>query len=357
MNGREIEKVLVLQLGGIGDLVLSTPALNAIRQSFKASYIGLLVISRSADLIKNCPYIDDLFVFDIYYTNLISLFKSQAIIKVWKTIRQLRRLRFDMVINLENISSWAGAFKMAVLFWLIGAKYRVGRDTDGKGFFLNLKVKDSRKDSRHELDANLDVARAIGAHIQDIRPEVFISEEDKGFILDFLSQNGISDKDLLIGFNPGAFRLNRRWFEKCWAQLAERLIKEYGCKIVITGHRSEQRMIGEIVRLSGDKRLITATNLTLKQLAALIERLRLFITNDSGPMHIAAAVQAPLIAIFGAGEFHKFSPQYSQAKFKILRKDIDCRQSCNDKFNCASRRCMELITVEDVMQAVREILG
>ncbi len=344
-----------MQIAGIGDLVIATPTLKALKTRFKDAYVGLLVISRSAQLIEGCPYIDDLFVLDIKYPNLINLFERKSFIKTYKTIKKLHQQKFDMLINLQRTDSWGGSFKMAILFWLIGAKYRVGRDTDGRGFFFNFKIKESSQEYKHEVEANLDVARALGENIEEAKLEVPIFEEDRIFISNFLNRHDISDKDLLIGLNPGAFRPFRRWPEKRWAQLANRLIGKYSCKIIITGHKSEKKIMDEIANLIEKKSIIVAKNLSLKQLAALIERFNLFITNDTGPMHIAVATKTSLIALFGPGDIHKFSPYCNSDKSVVIRKEVNCRRPCH-KFKCGSQKCMKLITVEDVMKAVEGIL-
>ena len=353
---KEIDKILILQLAGIGDLVLATPTLKALRTRFKDAYIGLLVISRTAQLIKGCPDIDDLFVLDIRDTSLRNLLKKGAFIKVYKTTKELRKKRFDMLINLEHISSWIGSFKIAVLFWLIGAKYRVGRDTDKRGFFLNFKIRENSNEPKHAVEANLDVARALGANIEKITLEVPIFEEDKTYISNFLAQRGVSDTDLLVGLNPGTYRPYGRWFKERWTQLAHWLIEERGYKVIITGGEGEREMINEIANLTEKKSAITATDFTLKQFSALLERLNLFIASDTGPMHIAAAMQPPLIALFGPGDIHKFSPYCHSNNCMVVRKEVDCQRPCY-KFRCNDRKCMELITIDDVINAVKRVLA
>ncbi len=352
---KEVRKILIVQLAGIGDLVMATPTLKALRTRFKDAYIGLLVVSRSAQLMEGCSYIDDLFVLDIRDTSLRSLFKKGAFLKVYTTIKELRQKKFDMLINLEHINSWTGSFKMAILFCLIGSKYKVGRDTDKKGFFLNFKIRENSQELKHAVEANLDVARALGASIENIELEGPVFDEDRKFISDFFDQHSVSDKDTLVGLNPGAFRPYGRWFKERWAQLADWLIEECGYKVIITGGEGEREKINEIVNLTEKKSFIITANFTLKQLAALFERLNLFITNDTGPMHIATAMQAPLIALFGPGDIHKFSPYCSSDKCLIIRKEVDCKRPCY-KFKCKNRECMELITLDDVMQTVRRIL-
>jgi len=355
IQDKQIKKILILQLGGIGDLELSIPALEALRDKFKEAYISLLVIPRSAELIRGLAYIDSFFILEIYYTNLIYLLKWKALMKIFKAIKDLRQEKFDLAINLENISSLKGAIKMLFLFWLIGAKFWVGRDTDGRGFFFHLKIKEEGHAQRHEIEANLDVARALGADAKQIKLELPIFQEDKVFISDFLIKNNISDQDLAIGLNPGAFNLTRRWFEPCWAALADQLVENYNCKIIITAQDSERQMINTILSLTIKKQIIAVTNLTLKQLAVLIKRFNLFITNDSGPMHIAAASSTPIIALFGPGDIYKFSPYCSRDRYQIIRKEVDCKRPCYAS-SCRSHQCMRLITVEDILEAVKKVL-
>ena len=346
-----INKILVLQLGGIGDVVLSLPALKALRARFKNADISLLVIGRSAELVRGCEYIDNLFTLNIRYTNLSGIFRKGVFSNLLKVMKELRRNRFDLAINLEDVSSFMGSVKMAVFLWVINAKYSVGRNAHGRGFFFNLKVRDI--DMMHERNANLNVVGALGADITDMEVKFPLSEEDIKFVSDFLMQKGISPGDFVIGFNPGAFRPSRKWFNERWADLAEELIKEYKCKIVITGHSSEKDSMDKIIELNS--RIIAAEGLSLKQLSALIKRFDLFITNDSGPMHIAAILKTPVIALFGPGDINKFSPEYGGNKCYVVRKEADCWRPCY-RYDCRQRECMASITVKDVLGAVRKVL-
>jgi ADP-heptose:LPS heptosyltransferase len=351
----EIKNILILQLGGIGDLALSVPALKAIRQRFNKSCISLLVISRSSELIRESAYIDRLFVFDIYYTNILSLFKGKALVGVLKTIRQLRRSGFDMAVNLENIASFKGALKMALLFWLIGPKYKVGRDTDGRGFFFDLKIKENSRQARHEVEFNLDVARALGASVSQINLELPIGSEEKDSIREFLCKNNFSQDELIFGLNPYAFNPLHRWPRQRWADLADRLIEEYHCRIIFIGQDGDGENIRNITRDMKNASL-AVTQFNLRELTALIARFNLFITNETGPMHIAAAVQTPMVVLFGPTDINKFSPYCRPDKCQILRKELSCRDKCDDRHCRQNNMCLDLISVEDVLEAVRRIL-
>jgi lipopolysaccharide heptosyltransferase II len=343
------KRILILQLGGIGDVVMSTPALKAIREKYRTSHIGLLVALRSASLVEGCPYIDELLTFDAHYAGFIEAFTLGNLLREKRVIEMLRSKNFDLIINLKRIWTWRGAIKMALFFKVIGSRYSVGRDTDGKGFFYDLKVREYTKNHRHEVEEILAVAGALGAANGQVRPEVFISGKDREYIRDFFDRQGITSQDYVIGLNPGAFRPTRRWPADNWSDLTRRLVKECGCRVIISGAKSDQAMIDDIAQRASEP-VIKATNFNLRQLVALLERINLFITNDTGPMHIAAAAGTPLIALFLSGDVSKFRPYTATGRHTIIRKDLEC-SPCY-KFQCRHNRCSKLISVDDVMLEV-----
>jgi ADP-heptose:LPS heptosyltransferase len=356
INDREVRRILILQLGGIGDLVLCMPAIVAIRRKYNRSYIALLVMDRSAQLISGSSYMDEVFALNIQNTGLKNLFFGGSFFRVCAVIMKLRRKKFDMSVNLENIASWKGALKMALLFWIIGSRHKVGRDTDRKGFFLNMKSPESLKAPTHEVNADLKVASLLNASLSPVSFELPISEEHRRFVKEFLKRHNISDNDTVIGFNPGGFHKSKRWPNQNWSALAHSILKEFKCKIIITEHKNDLETIEGISTDISDAGTIIARDFNLKQLAALTARFDIFITNDSGPMHIAAAMGIPVIALFGPQDPNRFSPCQLTAKCIVLQKQTRCKTQCNIA-GCRKRICMKLITVEDVLEAIRRLLG
>jgi len=347
-------KILIIQLGGIGDVVMSTPTIEALRKHYKNAYIALLVISRASSLIEGLPYIDELFAIDTQLISLRKLFNGLYLFKTIRLIKILRSRHFDMVINLKRIWTWIGAFKTIIFIKLVGAKYSVGKYTS-KSFFYSMKVKEPKGEIKHMVEENLDIARALGCEIKKVKLSLPISDKERKFILDFMRKKGLSKNDKLIGFNPGAFRPARRWPMFRWSALADRLIEEYRCKIVIAGDKSDVKVIEEIKNAVYKKEsIITITEFTLKQYAALMERFILFITNDTGPMHMATAVGIPVVALFGSGEEEMFYPYPRNSKHIVIRKKVPCAPCY--KFKCKNNICMQLITVREVMWQVKKIL-
>jgi lipopolysaccharide heptosyltransferase II len=353
---RQIKKILVFQLGGIGDLVISSTALKALRAEYKDAYIALAVITRAKELMSGSPYINEIFVFDTRDTKIISLFAQRRWSNVFRTIKRLRGERFDVLINLETVSTWKGAFKMAMLTNLISVKATLGRNTHGKGFFWDIKIEENSAHPLHEVDCIAKIMEAAGAPIGTASLELPVFEEDRAFVLDFLRRAGIQENDRLIGFNPGAFRPSRKWPRQYWVDLAKSIIKECGCKIIITSHSSEQKESEEIIKAVGSEHIIAVYNFNLKQVSALIEKMRLFITNDSGPMHIASAMHTPVIGLFGPGDHRRFCPYPPNAQNIVIRNEASCVWPCY-KSVCKDNRCMKLITVEDVFRVAGRILS
>ncbi len=339
-----IKKILVIKLAGIGDLILASPALRALRKRFPKAHIALLTTPRASELARESSYIDELFCLNPASKNLK---------EITRLIKSLRKKRFNMAINLYNLFTLGGALKMALLMYSIGTRYRVGRDTDGRGFFYTIKVPDKRFSERHEVEYNLDVMQALGADIKDKGLEIPISDKDREYVRKFLKQNGITDEDLVIGLNPGAFRPSRRWNKEGFAQVADELTERYKAKILITGGPEEIELAQEIADVMKAKPAITIGKTTIRQSVALVKRCDLFISNNTAAMHIAAVVKTPLVALMGPCSL-RYSPYGNKDRFIMVKKEVDC-SPCY-KFRCRKHLCMKLITVQDVMLAAEKQL-
>jgi ADP-heptose:LPS heptosyltransferase len=337
---KNIKRVLIIQLAGLGDMVMATSTIRAIRRLYPNARLCLLINSRSFGIMKDFPYLDEIFAF-------------KGLGSVFRIIFKLRQGHFDLVINLYRLYSFKGSIKMFLLFLAINGRYWVGRDTQKMGFFYHLKIPENLKDQKHEIELQLDIARALGATIDDTTMELPIQDSDKTFITDFLYKQGVSENDILIGFNPGGFRPSRHWFTQRWAQLADTLAESYRSKVIIIADKRDAADVESIAALVKYP-VIKLSDLTLPQLVALIARLNLFITDESGPMHIACAVKTPLVALFGPGEVNKFSPYPPDKRYVVIKKDTQC-SPCY-KFSCKKRECMSKISVDDVLSAVKTVL-
>ncbi|HLD40727.1 MAG TPA: glycosyltransferase family 9 protein [Candidatus Omnitrophota bacterium] len=337
------KKILIVNLGGMGDFLLSCPAVKALREYYQGAEIVLLTLARTKPVAGAFAYFDQIIAFDFSFLG------------AFKQALTLRRRNFDLVLNMRTLVSCPGALKMAFLFYLIGAKLRAGRDTSGRGFFLDIKAPEDAVGSLPEYEYDLNTVRALGIPAEFSLPRLPVRDEDMAYMDNFLKTRNIDPADMLIGINPFA-----PWLSKCWpignfAALIKALRKEFSCKIVITGSSDEVEKALRLQDLAGAELAIASGETTFGQLAALIKRCSLYITNDTGPMHIAAILQAPLVALFGGGYLKRFDPRNISKKAIVFHKDAHCAPC--DKVNCDSMKCLKEITPDEVMAAARSLLG
>lgn len=336
-------KILLVELAGIGDAILSTPLIRNLRGCFPGAYIGLLTFPAPAELMKKCPYLDDIFVF----------YQGAKFPANFFLLNKLRRLRIDMLINAYQLYTKSGAAKMALLFGIIKPGKKVGRNTDNKGFFYDVKVADSLSSERHDVEYKLDLLGVLGCAVKDKYLELWPDDSQAQAVRGFLQENYISDSALLIGINPGGSRPSRRWDWKNFAAAADALAARYNAKIIITGNKYDRRFARSISREMSHQPIDASGRFSLAGLAALLKRCRLFITNDTAPMHIANALNVPLIAIMGPGTLR--TAPYQRENCVTLRKAADC-SPCY-KFSCADMRCLKGITPDMVIEASARFMG
>ncbi|HNS54267.1 MAG TPA: glycosyltransferase family 9 protein [Syntrophales bacterium] len=339
------ECILIVLVAGIGDLVLASKGIRAIRNGYPEAEIHLLTSTDAAPLARHYPYIDRVWPFPIR-----ELRGDRAhALAVLGLIRRLRRFRFRTAVNLYSVESAAGAFRMGSLMMLSGAAERVGIDGYGLGYFLTKKVSPSRIRGRHVADAMVEIALSAGGVADDGGIEVFWSPAAEERCRDLLPA-GMP----VVGINPGGLRCNRRWAPRKFAEVADRLIEQEGVIIGLLGGPGEEG-IGETVL--GDMRR-SAVNLSgrlnLEELTCVISRLNALITNDSAPMHIAAATGTPQVALFGPEDHTLFRPYAEPGAYEIASADIGCRPCRKDE--CGNPLCLDLITPDVVFEKCRRLL-
>jgi ADP-heptose:LPS heptosyltransferase len=352
ISKNEIKRILVINLGGIGDILLSLPALRSLRNFYNKAHITIWIVPRTMDLLKDLRYCDKLLTYDISVQERRGMgtwFNFKKIGEILSFLFLLRKKRFDMIINMRPLISYTSALKMALIMYIIGSKYRIGRDTESRSFFLTHKTYETYISPVHEIDHQLNIVKILGADIANHDLEINISEEDMSFSRDFLIREGIRDPDLVIGMNPGAAWPAKRWPRENFAELIDKLSKDLNCRIVITGSADELDIARELSHMTEAKISIAAGKTTIGQLAALIKRFNLYITNDTGSMHIAASLGVPIVAIFRPGHLKRNRPYMENDKFIVLAKNVACGPC--QLVECDSLRCLKMILPEEVLKA------
>ena len=343
--------ILIVLVAGIGDLVLASKSIRAIRNGYPDAEIHLLTNSEAVPIAQNYRYVDYVWPFPIREMRKNKI----CLIDVWKLLLKLRRRGFAIVANLFEVTTLRGAIKMGILFFLLNVRVRMGHNNKGFGFVLTDKVPSETFREKHRVDAMMNIALLAGGVPDEKDIEVFWDKRsEKKWEHIFFRKEGAL-QEIIVGVNPGGDRPNRRWSSKNFATIADRIIDEFSAKIIILGGPGEenisnniqQRMKNDVVNLSG--------KLDLSDLVYIINRLDILITNDSGPMHIGAATGTPLVAIFGPGNPTTMRPYSPKKLYRMIYKGLDC-QPCNDK-KCTEPVCLNIITPEEVYEKCVELLN
>lgn len=335
-------KILIRAANWVGDAIMTTPVVRAVRKNYPKAEITVLAKPWVIPVYENNPYIDHVMKYD-------NTGRHQ---RGWGTIKlskDLRPFRFDLAVLMQN------AFEAALIAFLGGIKERLGYNTDARGFLLNRAVKmDPALKKGHLIDYYIAILKGAGLMTDDRKMDLFLSDSDRRFSRQFLEEKGFSSRRPVIGINPGATGgTAKRWFPDRYARLARHLSEKYQVRILVFGGPSD-RALGEYITQKADKSCVNiAGQTTLGQAFGLIEQCSLFVTNDSGLMHAAAALDVNQVAVIGSTDFAATAPANKNSV--MVRVPVDCSPCLKD--TCPTdHRCMEKISVEMVLQTCRAFL-
>ncbi len=304
-----VKNILIIMMGGIGNMIFLTPALKALRKALPSSTFSFLLGPYGAEkVVKGSHYIDKKIIVEPdEFTGL-----SVNI----KLIRQLKKQDF----NLSITSTGTNPLKSGLLCALAGIKYRLGENIRGKGLFYNLKIPFDR--NRHEVESNIQLIQRLGVEVDDRSLFIQRSEENKNSAQKYFTQHNLEGK-LVVGMHPGSGIHQagfKRWPKDKFSQLADWLINDMGASVILFGGTEETELANEIKDIMQSTPLIMAGKTTLAETAALIEKCRLFFSNDSGLLHVACAVDTPAIGLFGPTSSNRTGP-YSGSS-SVISKDL-----------------------------------
>ncbi len=341
MSEDSAKRILIFNVNWLGDVLFSTAAIRNIRRNYPDSYIACVIPSRCYLILKGNPYLDEVIIFD-------ENDRHKGIFSKLNFVRFLKNKQFDTVFLLHR------SFSRALICRLAGISERIGHYTRKRAFLLTKKILPPKKDSLHRIDYYLDVIEKAGLRVEDRYLDFIFAPEDQKVVDDFLSKNSVGSDDFVAALNPGGNWYLKRWPKDYWALLADKLIKELKAKVIITGSASDLPLANQIKEEMKEKPLVACGVFNIKQLGALAKSVDLFITADTGPMHIANAVGAKkIIAIFGPTAKEITGP-YPETNVVILQKDVGCVIPCY-KVNCRDNRCMRAVMPDDVLAEVKKI--
>ena len=335
-----VERILVLQLQQVGDTMIFSPTLVALRRKYPSARIDVLANAVSAQLYRYSPLVDHV------YVHPGRSFDKPTRIARRKLMGELRGIRYDVAIADVTQRS----FSYGLTAWQTGAPVRLGFDDEGHGVFFSHRFV-SRND-RSFLEANLELAAALGAEVDAAQEAFFFSSADD-HAADALYATLPDGDGPVVLIHPASNWQSKTWFPERWAAVADSLVEIEGARIAFVGTKAESPYVEKIRAAMEYESVSYAGKTSLTGLGAVLARCDLFIGTDSGPRHIAGALRRPQVTLMSSLDLpHRWT--LSRANETVLRTDPPCN-SCQLSM-CAHRTCMDLISIERVLEACRERL-
>lgn len=354
MNDRQatpLDRLLVVKLADIGDVLTATPALRALRETFPEARIDLLTTPAASQVVP-ASLVNTLWTAP---RNLVA--RPVGLPAAAKLLVGLRRVRYDAVLFLHHLTLASGVLKYRLLAGVTGAPVLAGLD-NGKGAWLTHPVADEGFGVHHEVSYSLQIAAALGASPSEVRLAPRCEASDRAYVSGLVSQ---APRGPRVALHPGSggYSLARRWEPAKWAAVADALVETYGASIVLVGTPADgaqavqQAMRRPAIDVSGKT--------SLPQLAAVLEQCDLFLGADSGVMHLAAATGVPVVALFGPSNHGAWAPWTPGSRSVVVRLGIGCSpcsyvgHSVGLRDGCWHRSCMADLQPAQVLAAVERL--
>jgi len=340
INNGEVKKIIIRSVNWIGDAVMTTPAIAQLAKNFPHAKITIVGKEWTRDVFIGNPFIDD-----------IVTCNPKNFCEYIRVIKKLRKERFDIGIAFPN------SFSSALLLFLTGAKYRVGYKTNCRGFLLNISTQRTKEIefSALRIDYFINIVSLIGKRPANRKLVLNISEHGEAFVKRFFKENKINSADTVIGFNPGAaYGKAKCWPVKKYAELGKKLIKAYNAKLVLFGSLHEQNLVNAVARGLRNKCVMAAGKTTLRDSIGLVNKCKLFVTGDTGPLYIAFALMVPTLAIFGPT--NPDTVTIPSEKLRVIYKKVSC-SPCFLRECPNAHTCMEEVSVEEVFTEISKMMG
>lgn len=350
MGSAPPRNILVRAPNWIGDAVMCEPALRGLRSLFPEADVTMLAKPAVAELFRAAPELNRVLVYEDREAH-------AGISGKWALAGLLRRQGFDLAVLFQN------AFEAALIAWLAGIPQRYGYATDGRVLFLTkpVAVPESHQ-SAHQVEYYWNLLKPLGLSGRAPLPTLCVTTEESDAMDARLAALGSGVSDLVIGINPGStYGSAKRWLPERFAEVAQRLAERVGrdegrqAAVVILGAKGEESLGRDIAARINGRSVVLSGTTTIRELMAVVKRCRILITNDTGPMHVAAACGVPVVAVFGPTDSCTTAP-YGQER-SVVRETVDCAP-CLLRECPIDHRCMTRISADRVYDmAVQQVSG
>jgi heptosyltransferase III len=334
-----MHNVLIIKLRYIGDVLLATPTLRAIKAARPNVRVTMMVNRGTEEVLSGNPDVDEIVVLD-----------KGSLAAQSRLIARLRGRQFDTVIDLTD------GDRSAFLSWISGAPVRIGFNDEHRwrGRYYT-EVIEPVPGVRHRIDRDLESLKPLSIQAGSKDPQLWLTPEEEKSAGQLLDQFGVPQSQPMVILQPGARYWFKAWPPERFAALADRLTREYHCQALIGGSNQDIDLAHQIRQLATSSPVIMAGHTTIKQFAAVAKKSALFVGSDSGAMHVATAVGTPVVALFGPSNPREWGPRGGPAE--TIYKDVDCRSCFHPTCHRGEENCMKLISVEEVMAAAGRMMG
>ena len=325
-----------MKLRYVGDVLLATPVLSRLREGFPKAHLAMLVNQGTEEVVRGHPALDE-----------VLILKRGSVAHQWRFVRDIRNRRFDLVIDLTD------GDRSALVSRLSGAPVRLGynSETRWRGR-LYTKVIEADRFGMHAVRYHLAATEALGLTGPPLAPILTVAQEARRQVERLLRDASIDGTRPLVCLHPGA-----RWWFKSWpaerfAELADRIQTETAAQALFLGGEPDRSVMDRIAgaMTTPSRNLVGRTR--LQELGAVLEHAALMVTNDNGPMHMAAALRVPVVGLFGPSDPAVWGP-WGEGH-RTFYKGLDCRSCFHPDCFRGEQNCMRLITLEEVWEAVKE---
>ncbi len=336
-------RILIVRTDRIGDVVLTLPMADILRLNHPDAYIAMMVNRYTSELVQNSSSVDETILYD----------DTKGLVPFYKMLKIIRNHKFDVAFIAFP------RFRIALLLFLAGVKLRVGSGYRFYSILFNKRIYEHRKDAKkHELEYNLSLLKGLRIPLKKVEPPwIQIDDELVRNVKHRLESMGIKPSDKIVIIHPGSGGSSRNWGVEKFVELGKKLSEIQDVRIVITGGANEYQLVENIKRAIGGKVVGKAGEFSLLEFAALAKLAKLFISNSTGTLHIAAAVGTNVIGFYPqitALSQQRWGPYTSKKKvFTPLGKPTDCNKCKNGKIKC---ECMDTISADEVFEAAKEFL-
>lgn len=343
MHRGNFKRILIVRTDRIGDVLLSTPVIKALRDSYPNAYIAVMVSPYAKDIVDGNPYLDEVIIYD-----------KEGKHKSWrrslKFAQNLKNKRFDLALLLHPTN------RAHLVTFFSGIPRRIGYGRNFR-FLLTDRLKHAKQlGQKHELEYAMDLVRCLGIEPKDKILFMPIKPESERWVEELFKREGIKASDSLLALHPAASCPSKVWPNERFAQVADKLVQQYGFKVLVICGPKDLALAEGVIKQMRSLAINLSGKTSVSQLASVLKRCNLFISNDSGPVHIAAAVGTPVISIFGRNQAGLSPARWGPTgkKDKILHKEVGCIECL--AHNCVKEfTCLKAITVDDVVKAVESM--